>query len=129
MNPADTAAEIERLERRLTDPAVRADPDALADLLHPDFLEFGRSGRAHSRESTLRDLPASAAGTDRIEITRFACQTIAPAVRLATYETALLNHAGERSRRARRSSVWVRAEREDAPWRLRFHHAQALESG
>jgi len=129
MNPADTAAEIERLERRLTDPAVRADPAALAELLHPEFLEFGRSGLVHTYESALRDLPNNEASADRIEIARFACEPITPSVRLATYETTLVSLAGTRSRRARRSSIWVLGEGERPDWRLRFHHAQALEDG
>ena len=32
-------------ERRLLDPAVRARPDVVRGLLHPDFFEYGQSGR------------------------------------------------------------------------------------
>lgn len=37
-------AEVERLERALLDPSVRADPGRVAALLHPEFVEFGASG-------------------------------------------------------------------------------------
>ena len=42
-----------RLEQRLLDPAVRARPDLVAALLHPDFLEYGASGRVWDRAAVV----------------------------------------------------------------------------
>jgi hypothetical protein len=41
--------EIRTRELRLLDPAVRANPVALAELLANEFLEFGSSGRVSTR--------------------------------------------------------------------------------
>lgn len=40
-------------ELRLLDPAVRASPEAVTELLDPDFAEFGASGRRYDRASVL----------------------------------------------------------------------------
>lgn len=40
-------------ELRLLDPRTRRSPERVAELLHPDFTEFGASGRAWDRASML----------------------------------------------------------------------------
>lgn len=52
-------ADVVRLEQQLLDPAVRRDPEAAARLLHPDFVEFGRSGRVWDGESVLATMAAN----------------------------------------------------------------------
>lgn len=42
--------ELLELEQRLLDPTVRASPQAVIPLLHPEFLEFGSSGRVYTKE-------------------------------------------------------------------------------
>ena len=43
-------------ELRLLDPEVRRDGDQVRKLLHPDFIEFGGSGRIWEAESIVRAL-------------------------------------------------------------------------
>src|SRR5699024_5910084 len=46
-------ATVRELERELQSPATRADEHRLRQLLAPDFLEVGASGRQWDRETTL----------------------------------------------------------------------------
>ena len=99
---------VER-ERRLLDPAVRADPGRVAALLHPRFEEVGASGRLFDRESALRAL---AARTDaRAEFELRTAGRVGDAI-LVTYR---LRGAG---RSTLRSSLWVT---ENGQWLLRYH--------
>lgn len=99
--------EVVRREQLLLDPAVRSDAVQVGQLLHPDFLEFGRSGRVWDYqgmvEALSRDPSVTGTATD------FALCQLSDDVVLLTYRTA----------DALRSSVWVRDG--DAGWRLRFH--------
>ena len=105
-------------ELLLLDPAVRADPDRLRELLHPDFLEFGASGRSWDVETIVEALaanpsPPSQAPTDLRPV------TVAADVVLLTYRI-------EGVRSSLRSSVWVR---DTGSWRLRFHQGTPIPSG
>lgn len=104
--------EHEVVERELAvlEPAVRRDPQRVRALLHPDFTEYGASGRIWDRNS----IAAVTSGTvERIAATEFRTVRLGPDAILLTYRS---DTAG---RRALRSSVWVRDP--DAGWLLRFH--------
>jgi len=106
------------LERQLLDPAVRSDARRLGALLHPAFVEVGRSGVRYSRAEVLREF-AGGAPSYRVVGTDWAVSQVAPGVALVTYRT---EHVGEGTGDARptlRSSLWVR--REDGAWTVRFH--------
>ncbi len=110
------------LERQLLDPAVRADARLLGALLHPAFVEVGRSGVRYSRAEVLREF-ATSAPTYRVAGTDWAVSEVAPGVALVTYRT---EHVGVRADGARptlRVSLWVR--REDGTWTVRFHQGTA----
>jgi len=102
--------EVVERELALLDPAVRRDPERVRALLHPDFVEFGASGRVWDRNS----IAAVTSGTvERIAATEFTTARLGPDAVLLTYRS---DAAG---RRALRSSVWVREPQ--AGWLLRFH--------
>lgn len=107
-NENELAAVVER-ERLLLEPAVRADRSRVTQLLHPDFVEFGASGRVWDRASIIESLAAdpavSGAATDLVPV------RLAENVVLLTYR---LNSSG-----TLRSSVWVRES--GAGWQCRFH--------
>jgi hypothetical protein len=102
------------LELQLLQPQVRASAAELENLLHPDFYEFGASGRTWDRSGTIlaltgeappaEDAPATAAGITGIRL--------ADDVVHVTY----LSRRDQRS--AHRSSIWLRTR---AGWRLYFH--------
>ena len=56
--PHDDLAEVVRRERQLLDPAVRARADQVETLLHPDFVEYGASGRVWDRAAIIAALVA-----------------------------------------------------------------------
>lgn len=56
--------ELLELEQLLLDPSVRGSPQAVIPLLHPDFVEFGSSGRVYTKgddgaDDDFERLPAS----------------------------------------------------------------------
>jgi ribonuclease HI len=102
------ADDVVRLERLLLDPAVRADAGAVDRLLHPDFVEFGASGRVWDRTSMIAALAADSAVSGAAA--DFRTSRVADDVVLLTYRS---------SERTLRSSLWVRDG--EAGWRLRFH--------
>ncbi|WP_089403139.1 DUF4440 domain-containing protein [Geodermatophilus saharensis] len=110
MTDDDEAAAVVELERLLLRPDVRADRRRVDGLLHPDFQEFGASGRVWDRETIVDALAAD-------PTTPGAAEAFAP-VRLAE-DVVLLTYRVSGGRGSLRSSVWVRAPA--AGWRLRFH--------
>ncbi|QAY72905.1 DUF4440 domain-containing protein [Agromyces protaetiae] len=88
-------------ERRLLEPEVRRDPEALEDLLDESFREIGKSGRLWTR-TELVDVMTGADSVDvqSAVVTGEHAELIAPDVVLLTYT---LDADGARSRR---SSLW-----------------------
>lgn len=105
-------AVVER-ELLLLQPAVRSDRRRVLSLLHPDFHEFGTSGRVWDRMSITGVTDTS---TDVITATDVAARRLGPDAVLVTYRS----HVG--GRHALRSSVWVRTEGE---WLVLFHQGTA----
>lgn len=102
-------------ELRLLDPEVRASPELVGALLHPEFHEFGASGRHWDRTSIIAAL-AGATDQEAAPITATGMKGVrlAPDLVHLTFET---EHNG---RRAHRSSLWRRTSGE---WLLYFHQA------
>ncbi|MGJ3561425.1 DUF4440 domain-containing protein [Streptomyces sp. INA 01156] len=99
-------------ELKLLDPEVRRSPERVGALLHPEFLEFGASGRIWT---VTRSSPCSPTNTSRgpgRHRLRHQGHAARPDVVHLTFET---DHNG---RRARRSSLWRRTGQH---WLLYFH--------
>ncbi len=103
------------LECSLHEPSIRADREAVGDLLSDGFFEFGASGRVWSREAILAQLAAE--DSSSITSRDFACQTLSPGIALLTY----LSETPQQ--RCLRSSLW-RLEGEQ--WRLIFHQGTPI---
>ncbi|MGR8007441.1 nuclear transport factor 2 family protein [Streptomyces hypolithicus] len=108
-------------ELRLLDPLVRNSADLLAELLHPEFREFGTSGRRWDRESII----AALAGADAEATTRPVTTTAMTGVQLAPDLVLLTFDTEAKGRRAHRSSLWRRTER---GWLLYFHQGTPYEA-
>jgi hypothetical protein len=108
----DCAAVIE-LERRLLEPSVRGDRNALSMLLHEDFREVGASGRVYDRAAIIEALLASNGETS--QATEFRATRLSEDVVLLTYRTAAPTH---------RTSVWVRGQ---GRWRLLHHQGTSAQ--
>jgi hypothetical protein len=102
---------------------VRRAPEQLTDLLHPDFLEFGASGRRWSRPDIIEELAAEQHPDGQQAVAEVSDLT---GTRLAA-DVVLVTYVSQRgSRRCRRSSVWRRTP---AGWRVFFHQGTIIPPG
>ncbi|MFD5156960.1 DUF4440 domain-containing protein [Streptomyces hawaiiensis] len=102
-------------ELALLTPKVRQSPDRVGALLHPEFHEFGASGRHWSRAAIIASLAATTEPDARlIAVSALRGAQLAPDVVHLTYDT---EYDGSR---AHRSSLWRRTE---GRWLLWFHQA------
>ncbi|MDO0937511.1 DUF4440 domain-containing protein [Streptomyces sp. DG2A-72] len=100
-------------ELRLLDPEVRRSPELLGALLHPDFHEFGASGRVWDRASVIASPAATTEpGARPIGTSRMKGVQLAPDLVHLTFDT------DNNGRRAHRSSLWRLTHR---GWLLYFH--------
>lgn len=104
------SATVERLERKLLDPAVRSDAAEVAALLHHRFEEVGASGRLWDRETSIQSMETSTDQAVSVEI--LSTDVIADGAVLMVYRTVTSGAA------QLRSSLWLLV---DGRWRLRFH--------
>lgn len=101
-------------ELRLLDPAVRRSPTAVDGLLHPEFAEFGASGRKWDRESMTAEIAEADMTPHEAPVaSEVRGVQLADGIVQVTYVTE------SQGRRARRSSLWLRSD--DGAWRLYFH--------
>ena len=105
---------LEQLEEELWREETRFDRERMMEIIAPDFVEFGRSGRIYRREDSLAisRQPIGAV----LPLPDFAARLLHPDIALVTYNSAV-THNGV-VQRARRSSIWSRIP---GGWILRFH--------
>ncbi|MFF4210355.1 DUF4440 domain-containing protein [Streptomyces sp. NPDC001796] len=117
--PAVEAA-IER-ELRLLDPEVGRSPELVGALLHPDFHEFGVSGRHWDRASVIEMLASTTDAGARPSVT-----SPVTGVQLAPDLVHLTFDTENDGRHAHRSSLWRRTE---DGWQLYFHQGTPFSPG
>lgn len=103
------------LEKELHEPGQL---DAgLMKILHPDFVEFGRSGRTYEFADVVA---ARRSGSEhaRVYAQDFKLRMIGESAALLTYKSARFSPDGRLQDHALRMSVWVR---QDAGWQILFH--------
>ena len=110
-------SELQSLEVELHHPGVRCSRERLEQLLHPEFHEVGRSGRAYDRETIANYLAAQQAHPVVASET-FAVTELSPGVALLTYRSAHVDPDMKLVNHTLRSSVWLRTA---AGWQLRYH--------
>ncbi len=91
-------------------------------LLHPEFVEFARSGKQYTCEEILNEFAAHDA-LPAIHSEDFRAAVLAEGVALLTYRSAHIDRAGNLDRYTLRSSVWVSTE---IGWQIRFHQGTPL---
>lgn len=109
----DVKAALRKLEQSLWIAGTRFDPDYMEQVLAPDFIEFGRSGRTYSR-SELLAVPAAEIAAN-LPLKDFKVHPITEGVFLVTYVSEV---SYERVDIANRSSVWSKAS---GRWQFHFH--------
>ena len=111
-------AKVLDLERELQTTACRKNRERLLELLAPDFVEVGASGRVWDLTSTLKLLAEQAQDddSDEIEVIDLTGRLVGDGFALLRWDST---HQG---RRARRTSLW----RHDAVGWRQVHHQGTL---
>lgn len=107
----ETEEQLRGLEESLWESAARFDPTHMEQVLHPDFLEFGRSGRTYTRSECL----AMERTEILAELRDFVVHPVDHDTVLVTYVSVV---RGATPQVSNRSSLWLR---KDGRWLLRFH--------
>jgi hypothetical protein len=118
MKGGDLFEQLRVLEMELHLLETRRNVTRLDQLLHPDFVEFARSGRQYSRIEVLEEFSASSATMEPVHAESFELVELCDGSALFTYWSAHKRADGVLYRRTLRSSLWVAT---DAGWRMRFH--------
>jgi hypothetical protein len=109
--------ELQALEVELHHPGVRCCRERLEELLHPQFHEVGRSGRAYSRE-TIVDFLATQESQPVVMSEAFSVSELSPGVALLSYRSAHVDQGKSLVNHTLRSSVWIQT---NTGWQLRYH--------
>src|SRR5687767_12644996 len=111
---------LERLEEELWREETRFDKKRMMEIISPDFLEFGRSGRIYRREDSLA-VPRQSIDAV-LPLPAFEARLLHPDIAQVTYNSAV-TYDGV-IQHARRSSIWSRTP---TGWVLRFHQGTAYD--
>ncbi|MEV7797313.1 DUF4440 domain-containing protein [Streptomyces sp. NPDC087512] len=108
-------------EMRLLDPQVRAVPARVLEILDPEFIEIGASGRRWDAQSILTVTSGGSVSPESaVKVSEMAGVVLAPGIVHLTYL------ADNQGRRAWRSSLWRLTE---TGWRMYFHQGTPTSSG
>jgi hypothetical protein len=119
----DLMTTLQALEVELHHPGVRCCAQRLVQLLHPDFHEVGRSGRAYDRPTIVAYLAAQTHSPDVVP-DHFSVSPLAPGVALLNYRSAHRQADGSLFMHTLRSSLWLDT---GAGWQLRYHQGTPAE--
>lgn len=114
----DDFNELKRLEESLWVSETRFDQKYMEQILSPDFVEFGCSGRIYKREETIgaayQEIKA------RLPLQDFNAQLITEDVAQVTYVSSVQYDVLQV---CNRSSLWIRSS---SGWQLQFHQGTPL---
>ena len=125
MKGGDLIEHLRALETELHLLETRQNRGRLEQLLHPDFVEFSRSGRRYSRIEVLAEFSASSSAMQAVHAEDFELAILSREIALLTYSSAHIGASGELYRRTLRSSLWIADE---AGWRIRFHQGTPVDA-
>ena len=108
---------LTQLERELHGSAARSDARRLGELLHPEFVEFGCSGRRYGFSEIIAQLQQEPAAV-AVHSADFAVRVVSEGVALLTYKSAQVGRDGALERHALRSSLWQQTPQ---GWQMLFH--------
>lgn len=109
-------AEVRDAELMLLDPEVRRNGNALAALLHHDFVEIGSSGRRWTKSEIIAELHASPS-PGLLKVEEMHARWVSRDVALVTYRTVSAEAT------VLRSSWWLH---QDSRWLILFHQGTTL---
>lgn len=115
-----TKQELVTLELKLQQEDVRSDKKQLAQLVHDNYLEFGRSGKVWKKADLLvsdQKIPQL-----HIQSSEFSVQKVGERSYLVSYLTT----EQETGKQTNRRSLWVK---EENAWQLLFHEGNDFIEG
>jgi hypothetical protein len=115
---------LQSLELALHRPEVRSNRNELDRLLHPEFREFGRSGRIYERAEVLAEFADRSQAYD-VWAQEFRVVPLSNVLALLTYKSAHITREGKLEHHTNRSSLWQLTQN---GWRLRFHQGTPAET-
>lgn len=104
---------------------VRQNRQEVMRMLHPEFIEVGRSGRSFDLPSILDLMESEPPSTGQIHSQEFECVMLEPSVQLLLYKSAWIDDKGIASLFTKRSSIWVFT---GEGWQLKYHQGTPCES-
>jgi hypothetical protein len=114
----DDVQRVIHSELRLLRPEVRRSAELVGRMLHPDFFEFGASGRRWDREAMLAAIGGELTDDTTPDVSEMTGVRLTETVIHVTYQTDRFG------RRALRSSIWRQIQ--DGSWCLYFHQGTPL---
>jgi len=125
MSEAELLDILQKLETELHQLETRRNASRLEELLHPDFEEFGRSGRAYSRQEVVEEF-SDVTEYSPVVAENFKVALIGKDAALLTYTSAHAGPSGDLHRHTLRSSIWLRGAQ---GWQMRFHQGTPTDGG
>ncbi len=123
MDRSSLLEHLQIVETEMHHNVTRKNQVRLSQLLHPDFIEFGRSGRSFTRAEILQELH-SEIDLPEINSSNYELVMIADNAALLTYASAHITPAGDIHRQTLCCSLWINTSN---GWQLRFHRGTAVE--
>lgn len=124
MKHIDLLEHLCALETELHRIETRKNKNCLDRLLHPDFVEFARSGRCYSRDEVLAEFSEAGITLEPVHAEQFKLSEFGQGVALLTYVSAHKDETGRLYRRTLRSSLWLET---GAGWQMRFHQGTSAD--
>ncbi|MBL8522188.1 MAG: GNAT family N-acetyltransferase [Betaproteobacteria bacterium] len=122
---AEMLTELRGLEIALQHACVKPDPARVAELVHDDFREIGRSGKLWDKQSLLEALAAEAGSpSPPMHSQNFVLHARTAENATLIYRSANIEPDGSFSRHTLRSSLWTR---QGERWQMLFHQGTACD--
>ncbi|MCG9232525.1 nuclear transport factor 2 family protein [Vibrio diabolicus] len=86
---------------------IRQSKTDIERLIHPSFVEVGKSGTSYDFDSIIEMMDGEESSSTRIHSQRYECIHLEPSVQLLRYDSALVSESGEVSDFAKRCSIWA----------------------
>jgi hypothetical protein len=103
---------------------IRTDKGEASRLLHPDFLEVGKSGKTFDFNLIMESMSKEKPTGSVVHSQDYECISLEANTNLLLYRSAVINNDGAIGSYAKRSSVWVKFKNE---WKLRYHQGTPCE--
>ncbi len=111
---------LKLLESKLLEPGIRKSEEALSELIHDDFIEYGSSGKIYDKSLVISFLKNTQG--EKFSVENFYVQQLSDDVALVTYNALKEKNDGTKIS-SLRSSIW---RLNNEKWQIIFHQGTLL---